>query len=184
MDGLNRKQVLPNGIRALAKAALITSAVACTITAAHAQSDKFKQREQAQASALEQYRDMPDSERAAIANEAAAKTAIANRSATPSEREMLMESPASARARLNTNSESLLKRSSTGVGKEIHAGNSVGKVLGTAYFNSRAIDIKDGKHLETCEVEKSAHKHARDDDAVTNMAKSTVNSQAKGAIRE
>ncbi len=184
MDGLNRKRVLTNRLKTLANAALITGAVACMATAANAQSDRAKQLEQTQVSALEQYRDMSDNERAALANEAAAKSAIANRSATPAERAMLMESPASARAQLKANAASLSKRTGSGVGKEIRAGSSVGKVLGTAYFNSRTIDIKDGNHLETCEVDKSANTHAHDDAAAAKITKSALTNAGKGAIRE
>ncbi len=184
MDGLNRKRVLTNRLKTLANAALITGAVACMAAAANAQSDRSKQREQAQVSALEQYRDMSDSERAELASEAAAKSAIANRSATPSERTMLMQSPASARAQLKTDSVSLSKRTGSAVGKEIRAGNSVGKVLGTAYFNSRTIDIKHGKHLEACEVEKSANNPLHDHTAAADIAPSALNNTDKGAIRE
>ncbi len=173
MDCLNRKRVVKNTCLGIVAAMLAAGAIS-----ANAQADKREALTATEKSAMEQYRDMSDNERAAIVNEATEKSAIATRSATPAERAMMSQSPASARAQLNSSAASsgLEKRTGNGVGKDLHAGNSSGKVLGTAFFNSRTIThTKDGVHLETCES--GAHAH----DVKTTAAKAADN---KGAPRE
>jgi hypothetical protein len=172
MDSLNRTRITAGCYLAAATAVL-------TIGAANAQTNNSAQAA-AEKSALEQYRDMSDNERAALINEATVKSATPTRAATAAERAMLSESPASARARMYAKPESLAKSGGTGVGSEMRAGNSVGKVLGTAFFNSRTMTLTaDGKHFEACET--GAHTH----DATTKKLLSNASrAAAKGATRE
>jgi hypothetical protein len=176
MDGLNRKRVVNKGYLAIASAVFAAGAIG----AAHAQTSKSEQSAMAEKSALEQYRDMTDNERAALINEATAKVLAPTRAATAAERAMLAESPASARARMYVKPESLAKSGGNGVGREMRVGNSVGKVLGTAFFNSRTMTLTaDGKHFEACET--GAHAH----DATTKKLLSDASrAAAKGATRE
>lgn len=176
MDGLNRKRLIQSGYLVIATAVFAAGA-------ANAQMNKGSNDQQAAAekSALEQYRDMSDNERAALINEATAKSAAPTRAATAAERAMLSESPASARARMYVKPESLAKSGGTGVGREMRAGNSVGKVLGTAFFNSRTMTLTaDGKHFEACET--GTHTH----DATTKklLGEASKVAAAKGATRE
>ncbi len=177
MDGLNRNQIVKRCCLAIT-AAVFTAGV---IGAANAQTNKSPEQSEVAKSALEQYRDMSDNERAALINEATAKSAAPTRAATADERAMLSESPASARARMYVKPESLAKSGSNGVGREMRVGNSVGKVLGTAFFNSRTMTLTaDGKHFEACET--GAHTH----DATTKklLGDASKAAAAKGAARE
>jgi hypothetical protein len=175
MDVLNRKRVIQSGYLVIATALFAAGA-------ANAQTNKGSNDQQAaEKSALEQYRDMSDNERAALINEAIAKSAVPTRAATAAERAMLSETPASARARMYVKPESLAKSGGTGVGREMRTGNSVGKVLGTAFFNSRTMTLTaDGKHFEACET--GAHTH----DASTKklLGEASKVATAKGATRE
>jgi hypothetical protein len=174
MDGLNRTQIVTRCCLAAATAML-------TVGAANAQTSKTPQAAEVEKSALEQYRDMSDNERAALINEATTKAATPARAATSTERALISESPASARARLYVKPESMAKSSGAGVGREMRTGNSVGKVLGTAFFNSRTMTLTaDGKHFEACET--GAHAH----DATTKKLLSDASkaAAAKGATRE
>lgn len=172
MDGLNRTRIVTRCCLAAATAML-------AVGAANAQTDQSRQA-MAEKSALEQYRDMSDNERAALINEATTKAASPTRAATAAERAMLAESPASARARMYVKPESMAKSAGTGVGSEMRVGNSVGKVLGTAFFNSRTMTLTaDGKHFEACETGTHAH------DATTKKLLSDASrAAAKGATRE
>ena len=174
MDGLNRKRVVTRRCLAIATALFAAGAM----TAANAQASKDERA--AEKSALEQYRDMSDNERAALINEATTKAATPTRAATSTERALISESPASARARMYVKPESLAKSGGNGVGRELRVGNSVGKVLGTAFFNSRTMTLTaDGKHFEACET--GAHAH----DATTKKLLSDASrAAAKGATRE
>ncbi len=175
MDGLNRKRVVTKRCLAIATAIFAAGAM----TTANAQAGKAEQA--AEKSALEQYREMSDNERAALINEATAQSAAPTRAATATERAMLSESPASARARMYVKPESLAKSGGNGVGREMRAGNSVGKVLGTAFFNSRTMTLTaDGKHFEACET--GAHAH----DATTKklLGEASKIAATKGATRE
>jgi hypothetical protein len=173
MDGLNRTRIVTRCCLAAAIAML-------AVGAANAQTNKSPQAAAAEKSALEQYRDMSDNERAALINEATTKAATPTRSATATERALILESPASARARLYAKPESLVKSSGTNTGREMRTGNSVGKVLGTAFFNSRTMTLTaDGKHFEACETGDHAH------DATTKKLLSDASrAAAKGATRE
>lgn len=173
MDGLNRTRIVTRCCLAAATAML-------AVGAANAQTNKTPQAVAAEQSALEQYRDMSDNERAALINEATTKAATPTRSATPAERALISESTASARARLYAKPESMVKSAGSGVGREMRVGNSVGKVLGTAFFNSRTMTLTaDGKHFEACET--GSHEH----DATTKKLLSDASrAAAKGATRE
>lgn len=173
MDGLNRTRIVTRCCLAAATAMF-------AVGAANAQTSKTPQAAAAEKSALEQYRDMSDNERAALINEATTKAATPTRAATPTERALISESPASARARLYVKPENMAKSSGAGVGREMRTGNSVGKVLGTAFFNSRTMTLTaDGKHFEACETGDHAH------DATTKKLLSDASrAAAKGATRE
>jgi hypothetical protein len=174
MDGLNRKRVVNSGYLVIATAVF-------AVGTANAQMNKTPQEAATEKSALEQYRDMTDNERAALINEATTKAASPSRAATANERAMLAESPASARARMYVKPENLAKSGGNGVGREMRVGNSVGKVLGTAFFNSRTMTLTaDGKHFEACET--GAHTH----DATTKklLGEASKVATAKGATRE
>jgi hypothetical protein len=173
MDGLNRTRIVTRCCLAAATAML-------AVGAANAQTSKTPQAAAVEKSALEQYRDMSDNERAALINEATTKAATPTRAATSTERALISESPASARARLYVKPESMAKSTGAGVGREMRTGNSVGKVLGTAFFNSRTMTLTaDGKHFEACET--GAHAH----DATTKKLLSDASrAAAKGATRE
>jgi hypothetical protein len=173
MDSLNRARTATKCCFACATAIL-------TIGSAHAGVDKSTQAA-AEKSALEQYRDMSDNERNAMINEATKNASAPSRAATATERGLIIETPASARARIYKKSENMAKSGSAGVGREMRAGNSVGKVLGTAFFNSRTMTLTaDGKHLETCET--GAHAH----DVTTKklLSDATAAAATKGATRE
>jgi hypothetical protein len=172
MDGLNRTRIVTRCCLAAATAMF-------AVGAANAQTSKTPQAA-AEKSALEQYRDMSDNERAALINEATTKASTPTRAATPTERALISESPTSARARLYAKPENMAKTSGTGAGREMRSGNSVGKVLGTAFFNSRTMTLTaDGKHFEACET--GAHAH----DATTKKLLSDASrAAAKGATRE
>lgn len=174
MDGLNRTRIVTRCCLAAATAMF-------AVGAANAQMNKTPQEAAVEKSALEQYRDMTDNERAALINDATAKSAVPTREATAAERAMLAESPASARARMYVKPESLAKSGGSGVGSEMRVGNSVGKVLGTAFFNSRTMTLTaDGKHFEACET--GAHTH----DATTKklLGEASKAATVKGATRE
>lgn len=174
MDGLNRTRIVTRCCLAAATAMF-------AVGAANAQMNKTPQEAAVEKSALEQYRDMTDNERAALINEATTKAASPTRAATAAERAMLAESPASARARMYVKPESLAKSGGGGVGSEMRVGNSVGKVLGTAFFNSRTMTLTaDGKHFEACET--GAHAH----DATTKklLGEASKAATVKGATRE
>jgi hypothetical protein len=148
-------------------------------------------------SAMEQYRDMSQNERADLANEAAQKSATVTRAATAAERAMMSEKPAQARERLSqrgkTNVSSIAQRSgadgidsvtgsavSSPVGKEFRSGNSVGKIVGTAFMHGRKIiRSKDGLHLETCEAGVHAH-----DAQTTNFLNNIARDSKQGVGRE
>lgn len=173
MDGSNRTRVATRYCLAAATALF-------AVGAANAQMNKTPQAAAAEKSALEQYRDMSDNERAALVNDATTKAATPTRAATAAERALISESPSSARARLYVKPESLAKSGGTSVGREMRVGNSVGKVLGTAFFNSRTMTLTaDGKHFEACETGDHAH------DATTKkLLGDASRAAAKGTERE
>jgi prophage DNA circulation protein len=119
-------------------------------------------------SALEQYRNISAAERLELANEAAAQASVKTRSATAAEREMMTVSPSDARRYLKQ--ENLAKSSGTNLlGRELRAGNAVGRVVGTAFMTGRKVSLTaDGKHLETCE----SGNHLHDAKTVELLAKS------------
>ena len=171
MEGLNRTRVVTRCCLAAATAMF-------AVGAANAQMNKIPQEAAAEKSALEQYRDMSDNERAALINDATTKAATPTRAATSTERALISESPASARARLYAKPESLAK--SAGAGQEMRTGNSVGKVLGTAFFNSRTMTLTaDGKHFEACETGDHAH-----DTTTKKLLSDASRAALKGAERE
>jgi len=174
MAGLNRTRIVTRCCWAAATAIFAAGAV-------NAQMNKTPQEAAAEKSALEQYRDMTDNERAALVNEATTNSAAPTRAATAAERAMLAESPENARARMYVKPESLAKSGGTGVGREMRVGNSVGKVLGTAFFNSRTMTLTaDGKHFAACET--GTHTH----DATTQklLGEASTAAATKGATRE
>lgn len=174
MDGLNQTRILTRCCLAAATAVFAAGT-------ANAQVGKTPQAAAAEKSALEQYRDMSENERNAMINEAVNNAAAPTRSATTTERALISETPADARARLYKKPESMAKSTGSGAGREMRAGDSVGKVLGTAFFNSRTMTLTaDGKHLETCET--GAHAH----DVTTKklLSDATATAARKGATRE
>lgn len=190
MDRANRKK--PHLLSA--SLLLLLAGLAAGLTAHTAQAaGNAKASKVVEPSAMEQYRDMSQNERADLANEATLKSTTVTRAATAAERAMMSEKPAQARERLSqrgkTNETSIAQRagadsvgSAAGspVGKEFRSGNSVGKIVGTAFMHGRKIiRTKDGLHLETCESGVHAH-GAQTADFLNNIARDSK----KGVGRE
>jgi hypothetical protein len=138
---------------------LAAATVALALGAANAQTNKAPGLPASpEKSAQEQYRDLSDNERAAMIERATAKSGVPGRAATASERALISESPAAARARLNSTPESLAKSADKSAAPELRSGGAVGKVVGTALSHNRMRTISaDGKHVDTCET--GAHTH-------------------------
>lgn len=138
---------------------LAAATAALALGAANAQTNKAPGLPaSAEKSAQEQFRDLSDNERAAMIERATAKSAVPGREATVSERALISESPATARARLNATPEGLAKNGGKNAAPELRSGDAVGKVVGTALSHNRMRTISaDGKHVDTCET--GAHTH-------------------------
>jgi hypothetical protein len=171
---------------------LAAATSALMLSAASAQTNKAPDLPaSAEKSAQEQYRDLPDNERAAMIERATAKSAVPGRAATVNERALISESPATARARLNSTPEGLAKSGGTGAASELRSGGAVGKVVGTALSHNRMRTISaDGKHVDTCETGVHTHDSAtekllKSKSSASKLAGSPTSAKSnKGALSE
>jgi hypothetical protein len=158
--------------------AVVFAAVSATLAVATAQAAPSNI-STTEKSALEQYRDISAADRLELANEAAAQASVKTRAATAAEREMMAVSPSDARRVLKK--EDLAKTTGTNLlGRELRVGNSVGRVVGTAFMTGRKVTLTtDGKHLETCE-----HGHHAHDAKTVALIAQAARETKKGAGRE